>query len=104
MFHQIQHQLDSCIVEQSPLFTITNLLPKNVGNWSPAKISVKEVLDLYNPDISEEIRKLQERAENVFGGKHVGIECTILRPQLLKHLLTVTRKSSQIYPEHLRRF
>ena len=54
-------ELDSRIVEQSPLFTITNLLPKNVGNWSPVNISVKEVLDLYNPDISEEIRKLQER-------------------------------------------
>ena len=61
IIHSLLSELDSCIVEQSPLFTITNLLPKNVGDWSPAKISVKEVLDLYNPDISEEIRKLQER-------------------------------------------
>ena len=27
--------------------------------------------------------------------------CTILRPQLLKRFLTVTHKSSQIYPGHL---
>ena len=51
---------DSRIVESSALFTITNLLPKNVGNWSPAKISVKEVFDAYNPDIPEELRQLQE--------------------------------------------
>ena len=53
-------ELDSRIVKPSPLFTITNLEPKNVGNWSPAKISVKNVLGAYNPDIPEEIRQLQE--------------------------------------------
>ena len=53
-------ELDWRVVEPSPLFTITNLLPKNVGNRSPTRISVKEVLGVYNPDIPEEIRRLQE--------------------------------------------
>ena len=40
------------------------------------------------------------RKVNVCGGT----ECMILRPQLLKRFLTVTHKSSQIYPRHLRHF
>ena len=46
-------ELDSRIIKPSPLFTITNFLPKNVGNWSPPEISVKEILGVYDPDIPE---------------------------------------------------
>lgn len=38
----------------------TNLLPKNVGNWSPAEISAKEILGAYDPNIPEDIRQLHK--------------------------------------------
>ena len=92
-------ELDSRSVKPRPLFTITNLLPKNVGNWSPGRISFKEILGAYNPDIPEELDNYRKVTKvNVCVGKHDGTECTILWPQLLKRFLTVTHKSSQIYP------
>ncbi|XP_078364037.1 52 kDa repressor of the inhibitor of the protein kinase-like [Oculina patagonica] len=53
-------ELDSRLIKPSPLFKVTNLLPKNVGNWSPAEISAKEILDAYDPDIPEDIQQLHE--------------------------------------------
>ena len=92
-------ELDSRSVKPRPLFTITNLLPKNVGNWSPGRISFKEILGAYNPDIPEELDNYRKVTKvNVCVGKHDGTECTVLWPQLLKRFLTVTHKSSQIYP------
>ncbi|XP_078380243.1 zinc finger MYM-type protein 1-like [Oculina patagonica] len=53
-------ELDSRLIKPSPLLKVTNLLPKNVGNWSPAEISAKEILDAYDPDIPEDIQQLHE--------------------------------------------
>ena len=53
-------ELDSRIIKPSPLCKITNLLPKNVGNCSPAEVSVKNILSAYVPDIPDDICQLQE--------------------------------------------
>ena len=57
-------EFDLRIIKPSSLFTVTNLLSKNVSNWSSAEISVKEILGAYDADISEllsvDIRQLTE--------------------------------------------
>ena len=53
-------ELEFRIIKPTPLFKITNLFPNNVGKWSPAEDSAKEILCAYDPDIPEDIRQLQE--------------------------------------------
>ena len=95
MYH-LTSELDSRIIQPSTLFTITNRLPKTVGKWSSAEISVKEIWVCMIPIFDYCRRK------NASGRNCVGIKCTILQPPLLKHFefFTADHKSSQIYRRH----
>ena len=89
-------ELDSRIIQPSTLFTITNRLPKTVGKWSSAEISIKEIWVCMIPIFDYCRRK------NASGRNCVGIKCTILQTSLLKHLefFTADHKNSQIYRRH----
>ena len=79
-------ELDSRSIKTSPLFTITNLLPKNVGNWSPLRSVSKKFC----------ARRIQTSRKKVDNYRKV-TKSQIQDPGHLRHFLPITTATIEVF-------